>query len=283
MYNLTWGVSNAVAFFVAPVLFRMSWVWIFLGSAAGCLVGALTIFRCAIPQAMIAPHHVPDDKAAAADAGSVARDVERNKTLLHMAWVANAVAYAAINVLIPVLPTVVLLAGATGALAQSVLIFVWTFTRAVGFAIVWRWTGWAYSVRWLMGAFVALALTFVLMLAWPANIPLLLGAEAVFGLAAALLYSASLYYAMQVSSGDGGHAGVHESLVGLGIAVGPAIAALAGTSGVGGGSAGMGHIAPGIIVGVTCVLTAGLAALGVMGAKAAKRTSAYAGVEGRGV
>jgi MFS family permease len=265
LYNLTWGASNFLGFFCAPYVRGFGWNFIFIIPALGCLLAVGIVIWRAIPQSMILAEHVPDDAPTEAPDPRIAR---RATTLLHMAWIANAMAYVAINVVTPVLPTVVRISGVTAALATAVIVSSWSLMRSVGFVITWRWTGWHYSVRWLLGAFAVMGLSFATILVYPGNIPVLLAAEAVFGLTIALLYSASLYYAMHVSSGSGGHAGIHEALIGLGIGIGPTAGALAGASGGGQDS---GRIAPGTILAVGGVLTAGFIALCVLGAKAGKK------------
>jgi MFS family permease len=192
---------------------------------------------------------VDDDPA---DAGELAQPGMRDRAavLLKMAWVGNALAYVAINVLIPVMLRLATESGVTDLAAAGAITSVWSFTRFAAFGLVWWWVGWHYNVRWLLAAQFALALTFFAMLTWHWA-PALVVAQILFGLATALVYSSSLYYAMHVSDGHGGHAGLHEALIGLGIAVGPTIGALAGTGEL--GPAALWRIA----VGVTALLLLG--------------------------
>ncbi|MGC9259666.1 MAG: hypothetical protein ACP5I8_06245 [Phycisphaerae bacterium] len=44
----------------------------------------------------------------------------------------------------------------------------------------------------------------------------------------AMLYSGSIYYSMDIGSGSAAKAGVHEGLIGVGAALGPALIAVAG-------------------------------------------------------
>lgn len=279
MYNVCWGGSSFIAFFGAPYVITWGWDLVFILPAVGCLVSSIIVIKWAIPEQLIGAEHVPDDEPS----GGVedANLVQRAKMLLYMAWIGNAMAYVAINVLIPLLPTVVKIAGAGRSGARvggavwlaAIVISGWPLLRTAGFLFTWRVTAWHYSVRWMIGSYVILLGSFVAMLAWPANLPLLLGAEVLFGLSTALLYSASLYYAMHVSSGAGGHAGIHEALIGMGIGIGPTAGALAGRLGFGGGTAGSDGIEPGVIWAVGGILGAGLIALGVLGVKAGKRAT----------
>lgn len=258
-YNLTWGSSNFAAFFVAG-LFINHWDLIFIVPAVSSFIGGLMVAGLTIPQAEMTAQH----EASTGPREGIS--AVRSRHLLHMAWVGNAMAYVAIQVLIPVLPTLVKIADVSPGVQTSVLISAWTFCRVVGFAVTWRWTAWHYSVRWMVGTFALLLGTFVVMLVLPKCVPLLLAAEVIFGLCSALMYASSLYYAMHVSSGAGGHAGMHEALIGLGVAVGPTVGALAGT-----GDA-VGSISPKITWGVAGLLAVGLATLSIMGVRSGRTT-----------
>ena len=52
--------------------------------------------------------------------------------------------------------------------------------------------------------------------------------EVIFGVATALCYYASLYYAMVVSNASVDAGGAHEGLIGIGFSAGPAIGLVAG-------------------------------------------------------
>jgi MFS family permease len=193
---------------------------------------------------------------------------KRATTLLHMAWIGNALAYVGINVLTPV-QTKLADDANVGHLAANIgmgslalagfVTSVWGLTRAAGFLLAGKWTGWHYKARWLVGAQLALAASFLLMLLIP-NIWLLIATQILFGLSTALIYSSSLYYAMHTSEGSGGHAGLHEALIGLGIFVGPAVGALAG------GDARDTAALTRIAWSVTTVLLLGALAMWIMGA-----------------
>ncbi len=171
-----------------------------------------------------------------------------------MAWVANALAYMAINTLIPAMPTLTRIAAAHYAAAGSV----WGLARFAGFALFWAWAGWHYRARWMLIFHGLLAGSFFLLLFFP-RIEVLLGMQVIFGLAAAFIYSSSLYYAMHVSAGAAGHAGIHEALIGAGTCVGPMVGALSG-----GTPEDLGPIA----LGVTGALVAGGVVLGILALRA---------------
>lgn len=265
LYNLTWSSASFIAFFVVSYVQTLGWYAIFIIPALGFLVSTLIIFGLGIPQKLIGSQEIHNEENAADAPPTDPAQIARARTLLHMAWIGNAMAYVAINVLIPVLPTLVKLSGVTLESTVAVIVSTWALTRFVGFFITWRWSGWHYSVRWMIASYILLMASFTAILALPANIPLLLTAEVVFGLSTALLYFASLYYAMHVSSGGGGHAGIHEALIGLGIGVGPAVGALAGTSGD------VTKIDPYTIGAVVGVLFLGLVSLIILGFRAGSK------------
>jgi MFS family permease len=249
LYNISWGSAGFVAFFTRGALEHLHWSMIFIAPAAASLVGAVLMATLTRPDDWRGAAPVDDDPA---DAGELAQPGMRDRAavLLKMAWVGNALAYVAINVLIPVMLRLATESGVTDLAAAGAITSVWSFTRFAAFGLVWWWVGWHYNVRWLLAAQFALALTFFAMLTWHWA-PALVVAQILFGLATALVYSSSLYYAMHVSDGHGGHAGLHEALIGLGIAVGPTIGALAGTGEL--GPAALWRIA----VGVTALLLLG--------------------------
>ena len=174
------------------------------------------------------------------------------KAFLHMAWVANPFAYVAMNTLVPLIPELATRFHLTTTLAGFVA-SVWMFARLGAFALLWRWTAWHYKFGWLFGGFVVMIAGFVVLLR-ASSLPMLVVAELVFGLAVGLIYYSSLFYSMDVGAeSQGAHGGYHETLIGIGIFVGPAVGAA--TS----------HLAPAVgradVTAVTAILLAGLPVL----------------------
>jgi hypothetical protein len=103
---------------------------------------------------------------------------------------------------------------------------VWLFVRIGAFALLWLWPGWHYRFRWLIGAYAAMVTSFAFILLVP-NLPLLVAAQIVFGLAVGLIYYSSLFYSMDVGERKSEHGGFHEGAIGAGSCAGPAIGAAA--------------------------------------------------------
>jgi MFS family permease len=256
MYNLSWSGAGFVAFFTCGAIESVSWSLVFIIPAL-CCVASSAIFRFwAIPARMIRKDHVPEESVHEQDIDDPARR-RKAETLLKMAWIGNALAYVAINVFIPIKMRLADESGISNLAVAGYITAIWAFARFAGFGLAWKWAGWHYKIRWLLGAQIALAASFCLSLL--IHHPIMLAAsQIVFGLSTALVYSGSLYYAMHVSSGEGGHAGIHEALIGLGIAIGPAVGALAG------GNHLDVHALHAIAWGVTAVMAVGIVVMAIV-------------------
>ncbi|MHC4981837.1 MAG: MFS transporter [Planctomycetota bacterium] len=93
--------------------------------------------------------------------------------------------------------------------------------RVVAFVALQYYTGWHNRSLPLVAAMVALPIGFFTVLFGP-NLTVVVIGEAIFGLAAGLVYYAALYYAMIVMNASVEAGGGHEALIGSGFALGPA-------------------------------------------------------------
>ncbi len=168
-----------------------------------------------------------------------------------LAWIANPLSYMAANSLTASLPALAMRLHLTQAEA-GIWLGVWTWVRTVGFAALWRWTGWHYRFDLFMVGFIGVAVSFLTLMIAP-SLAWVVAAQIVFGLGVALTYYSSLFYAMDGSDSHGEQGGTHEALIGLGLGGGPGLAALAVLST---GSANDGAIA------VTAILGVGVGAVG---------------------
>lgn len=143
----------------------------------------------------------------------------------------------------------------------------WLAARVVTFSTLGFWHGW--HGRWatpvvgmalLIFGFAASVLAPVVVpagstgpVAFP--IALFLGGQICFGLGAATIYTAALYYAMEVGSAEVDAGGTHEAMIGLGYTVGP-ICSLLPLVGVSAGWFGQAAANP-ITLGLTSLLVTG--------------------------
>jgi hypothetical protein len=141
-----------------------------------------------------------------------------------MAWFTNPFAYIAINTLIAVMPSLATRLGLSTTLA-GFFGSVWCFARLGAFAALWVWPGWHYRFRWLLSAYLALIISFAVMLTVP-SLAVLVTTQVLFGVALGLIYYSSLYYSMDVGETKGEHGGIHEAVIGLGNFAGPAVGAV---------------------------------------------------------
>jgi MFS family permease len=147
------------------------------------------------------------------------------QTFLRMAWVANPMAYIAINTVIPTIPSIAKRLDFSPAMAGFVC-SLWLFTRTATFIGLRLWPGWHYRFSYLTAAYVAMIISFAGLLLAP-NQWVLIPSEALFGVTLGLIYYSSLFYSMDVGDTKGEHGGLHEAAIGFGNGMGPAIAALA--------------------------------------------------------
>ncbi len=175
IYNITWAVANAVAFFIGGTLIeQFGFKVIFFAPIGIVLVQLLLTFwmeACAKENSPIA-----ESKNFFAPALDPNRpSPAKAKIFLRMAWLANPFAYIAINTLIAVVPGIAAKFHLSPMLAGFVC-SLWCFVRLGTFILLWRWTDWHYRFRWLGGAFALLILSFAAILLSP-NLAVLIGAQ----------------------------------------------------------------------------------------------------------
>jgi hypothetical protein len=261
VFNISWGLANFCAMFTRGALEHIHWSLIFIVPAAIHLFTFVLLRFWRPPAELIGKDHVPDDAHGEHELDAPGMR-ERAKKLLMMAWIGNTMCYVAIYVMMPLLLRLSEMARVGELVGAGMITSAWSFARFGGFGLAWSWAGWHYKARWLLGAQVAAVAMFftILMVHSPW---VFVGAQIVLGLSVALIYSAALYYAMHVSSGPGGHAGIPEALVGVGVALGPGLGAIASY-----GSDSQETAMPRTAFAVTALLLSGTAAMGVYAWKA---------------
>lgn len=259
LFNLTWSSAAFAATFTYTMLGSISYQLLFIVPAIASALAALALTFWAIPAHMIGTHNVPDTAAGEHELDDP-KVRDRAKTLLKMALLSNPLAYVAIYALIPLMPKLAELNGvhneAIGMVGSG-----WFAARSIGFALAGYLTFWHYKKSWQIGPLIILTLSFAGMLLIH-DLAIFIALQILFGLSAAIVYSASLYYSMHVSSGHGGHAAFHEAVVGIGTMAGPLVGALA--------ASGRGSVAdslPRVAVAVGALLVLGLIRILFMSAK----------------
>ncbi|MEO7191964.1 MAG: MFS transporter [Vicinamibacterales bacterium] len=224
LYNCTWSGAAAVAYFTGGTLYDH------VGSASVFWVPAL-LFGSQLPLvAWLA--RTARSMPAVVDASPPAEPVDPGSrparvhapTFLRLAWLANPFSYVAIYTLFAVMPGV---AQRLGLSPTRVGLFcsIWLFGRLAAFGALWKWTGWHYRFRWMLGAYVVLSISFVAIVV-ARSLSMLVAGEVGFGVSAGLIYYSSLFYSMDAGAAKAEHGGLHEAAIGLGICAGPAVGAL---------------------------------------------------------
>jgi len=222
LYNITWAVTNASAFFIGGTLIkRLGYAGMFYVPLAMMLVQFGLVFWLEKSHAGATKVETGPSPPAESKQPSPAHA----KNFQRLAWLANPFAYIAINTLIAVLPGVAAKFQLSTMMAGFAL-SLWCFARVAAFFVLWRWTGWHYRFRWLVLAFAVLMVAFATILV-ARQLAVVLLAQIFFGAAIGLIYYSSLFYAMDASETKSEHGGIHEAAIGVGNCLGPAAGATA--------------------------------------------------------
>ena len=217
-YNIVWASTNALALFSGGTLYEsVGHKAIFYVPLALCIGQLAATLWLAKSASGATPHGAT---AAVLPPDPHRPSPTKTRAFLRMAWLANPVAYIAINTFIPELPNVAQhfhLSPMFAGFACSL----WGFVRFGTFLTLWFWTGWHYRFGWLVSAFVLLIISFVSILTVP-SLTVLIIAQVFFGGAIGLIYYSSLFYSMDAGDTKGEHGGIHEAAIGLGNCIGPA-------------------------------------------------------------
>jgi predicted MFS family arabinose efflux permease len=225
LYNVTWAVFGALAFFIGGTLVQANFKNLFfvplaiqaveLGLVFWLQRHATELARDAVNRPPVTPPAPDPNRPSTA----------RARIFLRMAWLANPCAYIAITTLIAVIPGIAAKFELTPRLA-GVVCSLWCFVRLGAFVVLWFWESWHYRFRWLLAAYLLLIGTFAAILT-AQNLAVLVIAQIFFGGAIGLIYYSSLFYSMDAGDTKGEHGGIHEAAIGLGNCVGPATGAAA--------------------------------------------------------
>jgi predicted MFS family arabinose efflux permease len=226
-FNLSWALAVPAALAVAGVLIAWHEGAVFaLGGAISLVSVALT---CLLTPR---PIHLAVDHPERPDAGQTVR---LGHLMVAARWLMLA-SYSCMWILATLLPDIfsrLNLAVSRGAALSGVL----DVARVTAFGVLGFTSAWHGRRASLGRAMWMLPAGFLLVLAAPAlpeglaaaRLPALLAGELLFGWTAGEVYFAALYYAMVVKNASVAAGGGHESLIGLGFALGPA-AGLAGVA-----------------------------------------------------
>ena len=223
IYNVVWAVAAAVGVFTGGILLQKWLRGIFLIPAGLLLVETGMAYWLERQSQRQPPAEMERSLLRPVAEGYVSPVPPA--VFLKMAWLANPLAYLAINTVISTIPTLARNFQFTP-MRAGFICSVWLFARAGAFIFLRQWPRWHYRFRFLAGSYIAMGAAFGAMLL-ARDIWLLVVAQAVFGLGVGLIYYSSLFYSMDVGDTKSEHGGIHEAAIGAGNATGPAMAAVA--------------------------------------------------------
>ena len=217
-FNIIWTTAVVAAFFLlAPVLERHP-----IDALWGVLVLHIIAAVLMLPFPARPPKHVEDHLEPDAS------DAEASRKLLATARTLLPVSYMLSGVLGPYFPVALTRMG-IDLFWQPIVAAIWLTARIPTMLVFERWHGW-HGKAWplALGA-VALGLGFVGCILSPLitnpsiAITTLTISLALFGAAMGTIYTAAIYYAMEVGKGEIDSGAIHETLIGVGYALGPAL------------------------------------------------------------
>jgi MFS family permease len=226
VYNLVWAGTGAIAYFTGGALIERFGLKVLFSIPLAVHVVELGLTPWLESKARALSTGLPRvEPMGLSEIPLNPRPIARVRTFLKMAWLANPLAYIAINTVIPTIPALAKRLELSPKLA-GFLCSVWLFARTIAFLLLWLWPGWHYRFRWMASAYLTMLACFALMLV-ASDLRLLIGAQILFGAAIGLIYYSSLYYSMDVGEAKGERGGIHEAAIGAGNFFGPAVGAAA--------------------------------------------------------
>lgn len=228
-FSVTWSSANALSMWlIAPFLERSPLM--VLPILAAIHLATLLLLKRFPPRASL---HLDDHTAEHAE------DHPEYVRLLRVHRVLLAASYVVMFALTPYLPVLCGRLGVDPAW-QAPLTSVWMIVRIAAFGVLGAWHGWHGRGATAFFGCATMLLGFAFAVLSPLAPPGALGIGlfavglAMFGVGVAVLYSAALYYALEVETAEVDAGGKHEALVGAGYTIGPLCGLVAATLAPGG-------------------------------------------------
>ena len=164
LYNCSWAVTGALGYFTGGAMQKSLGRQSLFFVPAGLLLLEMVFSFWLERQVNRQPLAARDDTSAPpAPSAEARRSPVSPRTFLKMGWLANPLAYLAINTIVATIPTLAGQFNLSVTLA-GVVCSVWLFSRAGAFVLLWIWPDWHYRFRILAGAFAVMIVSFGAML-----------------------------------------------------------------------------------------------------------------------
>ncbi len=213
LFNIAWAAAVPLALiFAGPVIGSSCPQLLFVAPA---VVNAISLFL--VRPLSVSPAHMPPDHPERPSESMMFRlgNLLTGSRLLLLCSFASMWVLAA---LMPILFTERLGQSVQCSSGLSSLV---DLVRFGAFVLLFLYSGWHFRLRYLALSMVGLPAGFFMVL-YGSNLPVVLSGEAVFGLAAGLIYFSAMYYAMVVQNAAVEAGGMNEGIIGTGFAIGPA-------------------------------------------------------------
>jgi MFS family permease len=213
LFNIAWaGAVPLALIFAGPVIGSNYPQLLFVAPA---VVNVISLFL--VRPLSISPAHMPPDHPERPSEPMMFR----LRNLLTGSQLLLLCSFASMWVLAALMPDIF-----TVRLAQDIqwstgLSSLVDMVRFGAFVLLFLYSGWHFRLRYLALSMVGLPVGFFMVLYGP-NLSVVLSGEAVFGLAAGLVYFSAMYYAMVVHNAAVEAGGMNEGIIGTGFAIGPA-------------------------------------------------------------
>ena len=216
-YNVTWATAGFVAIGVTGLIVGTGIPALFFWFPAALNLVAL-LLALKLPTR---PLHLDDGHPERPGQS----ELESMRALLGSARWSMTGSYALLYVLAPLMPSLLAQLQLPVTLATPVASIL-DAVRVITFGALGAVAGWQRRRAPLWLTLAALPTGFLLILLGN-SLPLLILGEVIFGVAAGFSYTAALYYALVSENASVDAGGAHESLIGIGIGIGP-LSGLAG-------------------------------------------------------
>jgi len=217
-FNITWAAAVPLALAASGPLIAIHPTALFVVGGSASLASLVLAF--CLPRRPDAPIE------ALLDADRHEHPEHLAGLLVASRWVMLAV-YISVFVFAPLAPRIFERLGCSGQLAPATS-GVLDVMRLGAFVTLGLWRGWRGRARWLGLTICALPVGFFMVILG-SNLAVVMIGEMLFGFAAGMSYSSAMYCAMVVKEASVDAGGGHESMIGLGLMIGP-LAGLVGDS-----------------------------------------------------
>lgn len=235
MYNLAWAGTSAIAYPIAGWLYDFHpitlfavpiFFWFITFGVVVRFVPEINPGRVAKPKETPNEHTAHDTEIEIAQAEHV--PVETVHRMRDMSRWGNLATYVLISAFMPMFPALSARLGFGEDTKTAATLFgaLWMLSRVLTFVGLGRWHGWHFRPGMFHAAMLAMPISFGLM-TLSGSVVIAGAAQVVLGVAIGLIYSSSLFYSMHGET-ETGEAAIHETVIGVGIFVGPLLAAGSG-------------------------------------------------------